>query len=243
MKKICLLLLICYSIPSFAQDELEDKSFSFISTNFWLIPAGLLFSILFILVFKAFQKIKELDSHLRKVSRNIESITPNSSPFTNQKSKAEEQIRHLNERIHKLEIAKTDIPKPVIQEEKKEEESREVIFHIPRKESETSVFYMSTPNGEKIFEMRGKSNDFIPTRSLYKFFVNASGDEASFEFHSDESGVKESANSPHLYIEPVCDPQNAQNPNAKNIITVQKGTAEREGDKWIVKQKAKIEYR
>ncbi len=96
-------------------------------------------------------------------------------------------------------------------------------------------FYMSTPNPDGSFEASQISDVFRPTVSLYKFTSDPKNPStASFEFFSDESGIKDALNNPKTYIKPVCYEENDAFPGAKKIIQLKKGTAKKMGDKWVV---------
>lgn len=107
------------------------------------------------------------------------------------------------------------------------------------------VFYMPTPNQDGSFESSSQTSHFKPTVSLYKFSISSVDLSVSeFEFSSDEFGVKDAVNYPQTYLDPVCEAINAVNQHAKRIITVKKGIAKKEGDKWMVspENKARIRY-
>jgi hypothetical protein len=109
--------------------------------------------------------------------------------------------------------------------------------------SQTVVFYMATPDKEGYFNNSSEHNAFKQGATYYKFTTEENNkNKARFEFYSDDYGIKASANYPQTYLEPVCEAQNAQNPNAKKIVTLEEGVAQMQGDKWVVVKKAKINY-
>lgn len=217
----------------------EPQKVSFFAINFWTILFLLLIIGIIIFVYTLGKWISDIEGKVKRIEKNDNSSAIVQPDFqsTNNTRRLEEKIQKINNRLDRIESSSVSKKETPVSEQPKE-----VILQAPKKEPETTVFYMATPNAEKTFDIRSKSDVFLPTRSLYKFFVDNSEKKAAFEFHSDESGIRESANSPHLYIEPVCEPQNAQNPNAKKITTIEKGVAENQGDKWVVTKKAKIRY-
>jgi len=121
------------------------------------------------------------------------------------------------------------------------EGNNEIELSVPPKPVQEE-FYMATPD-QNTFDLSSLSQTFKPTQTLYKFTVDAYiKSKATFVFFSDEIGIKDAVNYPHRYLETVCDPQNALNQNAKSIITINPGIAEKRNDKWLVVTKAKIKY-
>lgn len=117
----------------------------------------------------------------------------------------------------------------------------EIVLEVPPKPAQ-EIFYMATPD-QNNFDLSSLSNSFKPTQSLYEFTVdNQDKSKASFIFYSDEVGIKDAVNYPHRYLEPVCEPQNALNQNAKSITTIKPGIAEKRNNQWVVTTKAKIKY-
>lgn len=123
------------------------------------------------------------------------------------------------------------------------EETAPVIeLKVPEKPKQ-EVFYMATPNEDGSFEVSSRSDEFRATQSLYQFVINSNDTtKASFTFYSDEAGIRDAVNYPHTYIAPVCEPDNALNQNARQILTIQPGLAEKRNTRWIVTQKTKIRY-
>lgn len=186
-------------------------------------------------------KIKKLNERIdRRVKKN--ELTNIISPQNGQNSNESLRIGKLESLIKNLEYSISNLNSPTIY---KEEKSPEVLFEVPKANFPQSiVFYMATPNKEDgSFDISSQTETFKPTQSLYKFTVdNSNSSKAKFEFFSDEAGIRDSIDSPQTYIDPVCEPQNARNPNAKKIITTSSGTAEKRNDKWVKITKAKIKY-
>jgi hypothetical protein len=227
------------------QANLNSETSASSKFNMWTaISLGLLLLIaIFVLTiyFNINNKIKKLNERIdRRVKKN--ELTNIISPQNGQNSNESLRIGKLESLIKNLEYSISNLNSPTIY---KEEKSPEVLFEVPKANIPQSiVFYMATPNKEDgSFDISSQTETFKPTQSLYKFTVdNSNSSKAKFEFFSDEAGIRDSIDSPQTYIDPVCEPQNARNPNAKKIITTSPGTAEKRNDKWVKITKAKIKY-
>lgn len=215
----------------------EPQKASFFTINFWTILFLLLFVLVIFFVYKLIVSISDIEEKI-KTDKKDNSLSVGNQPNTENVKRLEEKIQKLNERLDRIEsssVSKKETPVS--------EQPREVILQTPKKEPETTVFYMATPDASGFFNNSSQHNSFKQGATYYKFQVEEKNkNKATFEFFSDEYGDKLSANYPQTYIEPVCEPQNAQNPNAKKITTIEKGVAENQGDKWVVTKKAKIRY-
>lgn len=227
--------------------ENEMQGTSFFAINLWNFWTIILLLILLGLIISVFRLSDKISSTLRGIHREIERfkqqlLTPSSlvPQNTHHQRKIEEKLERLKEKIDKLESFNN------FKKESTTNESNEVILNVSKsKEPEITSFYMATPDKSGFFNLSSQHNSFKQGATYYKFYIDKSNNskgKAEFEFFSDDYGIKASANYPQTYIEPACDPQNAQNPNAKSIVTIAKGKAEEQGDKWIVTQKAKIKY-
>jgi hypothetical protein len=227
------------------QANLNSETSASSKFNMWTaISLGLLLLIaIFVLTiyFNINNKIKKLNERIdRRVKKN--ELTNIISPQNGQNSNESLRIGKLESLIKNLEYSISNLNSPTIY---KEEKSPEVLFEVPKANIPQSiVFYMATPNKEDgSFDISSQTETFKPTQSLYKFTVdNSNSSKAKFEFFSDEAGIRDSIDSPQTYIDPVCEPQNARNPNAKKIITTSSGTAEKRNDKWVKITNAKIKY-
>jgi len=109
--------------------------------------------------------------------------------------------------------------------------------------SRHEVFYFSTPNEDGSFSQKSAHSSYRENVSIYKF-TKTSSNEAEFEIDGRDSSVKLALEYPDKNIDPVCEAQNAFNPKASRIITLQgsEGRAVLDGEKWKVTRKAKIKY-
>ena len=156
----------------------------------------------------------------------------------------EQKIHDLHSRMQDLTLSTQAVfPDHNVLEDKSSEEAVVVELSVENtKMNESLILYMSTPSEDKTFPANGNFEKFKPTQTRYRFWVDQTGEKAEFDFHSDEQGIKAAINSPHLYIDRVCDIINVRPQNPTDIITHKKGTAVKIDDKWVVKEKAKVKY-
>jgi len=237
---IVAIIFICpvlYSQNDSTEFHLQNTSADFFHYTLWDIILAILIAIVFICIYFLVRYSSSLGLEIKRVGKskiaNLSQLEQYSNPNI---------VKLQNEMKQLRDLVRDSKEQLVLEKIEYEEKAVEVEFKLPPKPAE-DVFYMATPNGEKSFDISAKTEVFKATQSLYKFTINNSNrDQATFAFQSDDTGIRDSVNSPHIYIEPVCDPQNALNQNAKRIITLRPGTAEKRNDKWIVLTKAQIKY-
>lgn len=213
--------------------------------NIWTAMLFVLMFTIAILLIRIYillnKNVKNLNARIDRRIKTEE--LPNiGRPLNTQNSNESLRIGKLESIIKNLEYSISNLSSPTIY---KEERSPEVMLTVPNANvPQAIVFYMATPNKEDgSFDISSQTETFKPTQSLYKFTVdNSNSSKAKFEFFSDEAGIRDSIDSPQTYIDPVCEPQNARNPNAKKIVTTSSGTAEKRNDKWVKITNAKIKY-
>jgi len=219
----------------------STRGSSFFAYNFWTIFFGVLIVLIIIFVIIITKKLSDLKNNIKNKKR--ESVQPplpiSQNPNLSEINKINHEIKEIKNALKDITVSKvhstaTVVPakeNSVITESKAPEKIRQ------------EIFYMATPNDDRSFDISGRSDDFRATQSLYKFTLDSrDNNRAAFVFFSDEAGIRDAVNYPQTYIDPVCDPQNALNQNAKQIITTQPGTAEKRNNKWVVVDKAKIKY-
>lgn len=109
------------------------------------------------------------------------------------------------------------------------------------KPSSSNVVYLMAPSNDGTFNRKYETNKFVDTESVYKFeSVSANKNEAQFSM--DERAFSRALNMPDTYIDPVCESVNAFSHDYTSIKTLKKGVATINDSKWVVKQKAQIQY-
>ena len=204
--------------------------------SLWDIILGLFVCGILFLLFRLGNWIDNVE---RKFSKELKQRTSTSSfesknNFNMKIDRLENEIMKLRNTIQDPKVKSTHEEKPAIVE---------LRVPPPPPPPADEIFFMATPSAEKLFDESGRSEIFRPTQSLYRFKVDIHNKSmATFEFHSDSTGVSDSVNYPHTYLDPVCEPLNAVNQNAQRIVTIKPGMAEKRNDKWYVTSKAQIRY-
>lgn len=216
------------------QSFLEENALSLITGILLII---LLFYVIYLSIhFK--KKFAATNSRIdRRVSINDSTFgnvvsSVNSNPVS---SNSDNKIQELSRKIVELENAFK------ILNEKSFERHAFTAMPIEKQESTSENFYMSVPNEDGTFDVNGRTSK---EAALYEFIVDSQNQSlAKFTFTAMDTKIIQSVvDYSQSYINPVCDPQNALNQNAKRIITLRPGTAEKRNDKWIVLTKAQIKY-
>ena len=227
------------------QPNLNSENPTSSKFNIWVAILFVLTFTIAILLIRIYilldKKIRNLSARIDKTIKK-EQLLNTHSPHDTQNSKETLRILKLESTVKYLEHS---ISKLTFTSISKEEKSPELILEISKTHTPQRItFYMATPNKEDgSFDISGQTDMFKPTQSLYKFTVDESNkSKAIFVFDSDEIGISEAVNTPHRYLDGVCEIENARNPNAKKIVTTTPGTAEKRNDKWVVTIKAKIKY-
>jgi hypothetical protein len=140
-------------------------------------------------------------------------------------------ISGLQQRVSELE-SKMVVPRPVVKEAPQ-------VVSRPEPPRQADVFYMAGPVNN-YFPNSAKS--LTRDNTVYQFKVSGNQQEAEFELHTSGAPVAEILRSAQSYIKPACDEENLPGNNVRNIVTLKKGKAVLEGDRWLIKNKALIRY-
>jgi hypothetical protein len=112
---------------------------------------------------------------------------------------------------------------------------------VQSQEEKGKSVYLSIPNFDGSFNDSSASTNYKDGASIYRF-TKISNNTASFRIENKEASVQLALQFPDKSIYPVCNAENAFNPNAKSITTITPGIARLEGGKWIIERKAEIRY-
>ncbi|SFW83340.1 hypothetical protein [Chitinophaga sancti] len=143
-------------------------------------------------------------------------------------------VQQLREKIDRL-VAPPPTP-PVSPAQKAPVQEKQ-----PVAEAKKEFFFLSTPNSNGTFNVSSASASYREGATIYRF-VKDSFNKASFCIDEREASIKLALQYPDKSIDPVCDALNAYNAKATKIVTQKPGTAELQGDKWVLMTKAKITY-
>jgi hypothetical protein len=124
-------------------------------------------------------------------------------------------------------------------------------YNKVNKSSDEITSAMEKTDNKDVFYMTGPVNNYFPNSAksirkegtVYKFTVCANKQEARFETHiGGGTPVSEIVKRNESYIKPACVEENVPDSGTRNIITKKSGLAILEGDKWVIKTKAVIQY-
>lgn len=104
------------------------------------------------------------------------------------------------------------------------------------------TLYFRSPISDGSFSNDHQSNTVEYANTMFKFELEKNRNIAQFEFFGDKNVLDHAINFSELNIQKVCNYQNSKDDFKTQIITIEPGVAELQGDKWIVKQKAKIKF-
>lgn len=146
------------------------------------------------------------------------------------------QLKDANDKIQTLEnlskqAVQTIEKEPIVSNISKQEKSKNNARH--------EIQYFAAPNEQGEFIAKNGQSEVKQGASIYKFFIK--GTDADFEFFNHDSTFQSTLNAPNR-LNAVCNFANDYNPDATKIKTTRKGKAILEDDKWVVKQKAEINY-
>ena len=167
--------------------------------------------------------------------------TPDKNVDSSQLKDANIRIRDLEaqiENINKLLANQKHVP------ETNTDPQTSIIQGIKQSDESTAqVFFLSTPNADGSFNESSASSSYKQGATIYRF-IKTGSNRAKFKIDDKETSAKLALQFPDKNIDPVCDAENAFNPKATRITTVQEGEAELQNGKWIVEKnkKAKIKY-
>jgi hypothetical protein len=102
------------------------------------------------------------------------------------------------------------------------------------------VFYMGDPY-ENDFLINSKSDTYSIGATMYKFYI-LSQNESEFEFISDYETIKQIHVNNISSLRSACKSENEYNSSISRVVTVKKGKARFQEDKWVIIEKAKIRF-
>ena len=101
--------------------------------------------------------------------------------------------------------------------------------------------FVGTPSKDGYFINKNVKTKFDEVENVYEFILT-SDTTAKFKVHSHSEAIKSALRFPDKTIDPASTSLNAFSPSATGIKTIKYGEAVLEGDKWVIKTKAEIEY-
>lgn len=114
-------------------------------------------------------------------------------------------------------------------------------FEIPKTEQAVKkLIYFPSPFENNRFAAEDESEIVKPT-SLYVAEIDEVSNKGIITL-IENADLSRALNSPNIYLETVCEYENAYNPNAKGIKVIKDGEVVLENDDWIVLSKIKIKF-
>jgi hypothetical protein len=127
-----------------------------------------------------------------------------------------------------------------IEVQKSIEEAKPITVVFENSEIKKKFIYFPSPFEERRFAIEDASEIEKPT-SLYVVKVDDNVNRGSISLIG-TADLSRALNSPNIYIEPVCEYENAYNSEAKGINVIEEGEVVFEGEDWVVKSKIKIKF-
>ena len=234
-----------------AVTETENSNSSFVN-HFLIVLISVFFSIFIMLIYNNItfrSKIIKTTLESNRVKDFIKSFLPQINGSTN--SAKTNSIGHqnsLNSRdvdllVQKvIEIIKRENPGFF---DKKEDASKVIpiimpvneILEVPKKRTK---FYSVEPRDGVSFNGSGFSDEFIATESVY--FIELQNDNlAHFSIVVDNDTMGRAIKYKKELIDIACESL-VSSIDTKRIVTEKPGIAQKDGNKWVIKQKAQIKF-
>lgn len=218
--------------PIMETSFLEENSISLI-----------LFVILIVLIIYILLEFSSLKKKINTANRKSDKEFKSENSLFSKQNIENRNISNLENKIQTLSTKISELENNIEKISNSVNIERTVLTDIPLKKEEAvnEVFYMAVPNEDGSFDNGGRIRK---EAALYEFVVDAKNPTlAKFSFFARDIKIIQSVvDYSQSYINPVCEPQNALNQNAKQITTVRHGIAEKRNDKWVITSKAQIKY-
>jgi hypothetical protein len=173
--------------------------------------------------------------------------------YKSQSESLKEENRKLKEEVSQLKTKKTTIREPSnfkrkgitqvernIEIQKPIEDAKPIIVEFKDPEIKNNFIYFPSPFEERRFAIEDASPVEKPT-SLYVANVNKNTNKGDISL-IETADLSRALNSPNIYLETVCEYENAYNSEAKGIKVVEDGEVILDGEDWVVKSKIKIKF-
>ena len=254
MKKIlflflCLFCLNCSNKGTTENNQPQaDSEISLANFMIVLISVGSSFGIMVLYnKLKMRDKIVKTTLESNRIREFIKTFLIESTIFQNAtNSTSSKSIGSLNQKDFDLlvqqvtEAIKKENPDLFDKEEAKlssMEHTVDAAAEVPKKRTK---FYSVEPRDGVSFNEAGFTDDFIATESVY--FIELQNDHlAHFNLVNDVDTMGRAIKYKKELIDMACE-SNSASIGSKSIVTEKPGVALKDGNKWIIKQKAKIKF-
>jgi hypothetical protein len=201
--------------------------------------ALLVISVLFNL-FLFFKSRSKSENNKKEKKINYDAYKSKNASLEKIKIKLEEENTKLKNEKWKNSNPVSPVEKVIRPIEKiiEDEEPLTIEFKVP--EIKNKLIYFPSPFEERRFAIEDVSETEKPT-SLYVANVNANSNKGDISL-IETADLSRALNSPNIYLETVCEYENAYNSEAKGIKVVEDGEVILDGEDWVVKSKIKIKF-
>ena len=239
---------------------LEDKEESSVITPLYfivLIIVASLVSLLVALYLSKKQAVRELDKVEKKLNKKI-SILLSKLEKSSLNSHTNTELSNDNQNSWSELYSSLEVMKGSVESMEKEIERLKKVGDFKNAENKTKtnsqptgksknndpiqnqIFYASAPvNGAFLDSF--STTEYLKGRSIYRF-SKGSGSTAEFQIADEPAAISKALNIPNVIVEPVSQPKNQVKGHHRKIKTISPGKAELRGGKWVVTEKAVIEY-
>jgi hypothetical protein len=223
-----------------------------------LLLLSLIFNVLFLRRLRTLLKVKQKRTFLRSTSKTVRNsggwndieTEGQKNTINAQKNKIEELDKE-NKRLSKV-ISNNNIQakgggqptgdrttSPNVNDRSIEDAKPITVeFKIP--EIKKNFIYFPSPFEDRRFAIEDAS-PVEKLTSLYVANVNRNTNKGDISL-IETADLSRALNSPNIYLETVCEYENAYNSEAKGIKVVEDGEVVLEGEDWVVKSKIKIKF-
>jgi hypothetical protein len=156
------------------------------------------------------------------------------------KIKLEEENTELKNEKRENSNAVRPVEKVIMPIEKTIEDEEPITIEFKVPEIENKLIYFPSPFEERRFAIEDTSEKEKPT-SLYVANINANSNKGDISL-IETADLSRALNSPNIYLETVCEYENAYNSEAKGIKVIEDGEVVLDGEDWVVKSKIKIKF-
>ncbi|WP_298766720.1 hypothetical protein [uncultured Polaribacter sp.] len=212
-------------------------------TLYVLLVISILLNV-FLIKLKSKKKVKD---NVKEKKQNLESF------YKSENKTLKEKNKNLINEINQLKTKKTStVEKNNLVRNRKTQVEKSLEFQQPIEEAKpiTVAFenseikkkfiYFPSPFEERRFAIEDASEIEKPT-SLYVVKVDDNVNRGSISLIG-TADLSRALNSPNIYLETVCEYENAYNSEAKGINVIEEGEVVFEGEDWVVKSKIKIKF-
>lgn len=223
----------------FSEVQLKKKD-----VNLFDIKSIIILS-LFMFIFLFFFQYQKLKKEFEKQKINFENLNNQFKLTNNNRQDSDIIFRDLNSCIIEKDKEIIELKRKLDQIENKQLlilDSNIISEEIISEQKGKKIKYFKSPISDGTFRNEHQSDVIEFANTMFKFEFLKDEKTAKFEFCGDEKVIRHAINFSELNIEKVCFYTNTKNNFKTQIITIEPGIAELVGDKWIVKQKAKIKF-